>query len=194
MELSPEEIVAHLANMGVEINKRTLFNYTANGCLPEPIRGAGYGGRWVRYSEFDIMWALVTWRLVHGKLPNEANNVTTTIKGVKPPFIPPKTVGILHREYVAKLGIFIEDNAVEDIEKIERGLADLCWKNLSGTDAILLRSLQGWYIHAVNGAIKDIASYKAKTQASKQTDIDFLARFMVEYREYWDSFLDSFKN
>jgi len=79
-----DEIVSESEKLGTKFNKRTLYNYTADKCIPEPKRGAGYGGKWVEYKKLDVIWATIAWRMIHGVYP-ERNDTNNIIGSIRPP-------------------------------------------------------------------------------------------------------------
>lgn len=194
--MSPDEFTALMARYGVDYNKRTLFNHTAAGCLPEPKRGAGYGGKWAEYREIDTIWALTAYRLIHGILSTNDTKATSFggIGEIKPPRIPPKTVGLIHKEIVNCFREYTKINDVNDIDKLERFLFEQCFKDQGGSVGLLLRNLAAWYVYTMDGVILDIAhiNVKRKTDESEQdTEINRMAIFMVEYPSLWNSLIES---
>ncbi|MBP2642602.1 MAG: hypothetical protein H6Q67_489 [Firmicutes bacterium] len=186
--MTPDEIVEGAKRLGATFNKRTLFNYTADKCLPEPKRGAGYGGKWVEYEKMDTIWATVAWRMIHGVYPESNNHVKSPISDIKAPRTPPKTVGLLHGEFVRCLKEYVKTNEVNDIEKLERALQDNCWRDLAGTSGLILRGMMAWYICAFDMVISDIAVLEAEKQAEKGT-VEFAARFMVVLNGKWNEII-----
>lgn len=66
--MSPDEVVASLKSLGVNITRRTLLNYEKWRLIPEPKRGGGgKGGRWTNYPEDVLEEAYASWTLLHGK-------------------------------------------------------------------------------------------------------------------------------
>ena len=191
--MSPDEFTALMAKYGTDYNKRTLFNHTAAGCLPEPERGAGYGGKWAEYREVDVVWALTAYRLIHGILA--AGNIKTAsfsgIGGIKPPRIPPKTVGMIHQEVMKCLLEYKETKNFVDIEDIERFLCEQCFKTQGGSAGLLLRNLAAWYVYTLDGVILDMADINVKEKADTGQETNHMALFLAEYPNLWNNFVES---
>ena len=194
--MGPDEFSKTMAKYGVEYNKRTLFNHTAAGCLPEPKRGAGYGGKWAEYKDIDVVWAITAWRMIHGLLSEKDTNALTksSISEMKPPRFSPKITGLIHKEVLKSFREYVQSNNINDTEIFERFLCEQSFKNLFGPIGIAMRNGVGWYVFTLDGVINDMASIDCVGNADdgeQDANGTHVARFMVEHLRLWERLVES---
>ena len=195
--MTPDEFTARMGKYGVDYNKRTLFNHTAAGCIPEPQRGAGYGGKWAEYREIDIIWAITAYRLIHGIMPSRNADMSSVnvLDEVKPPRIPPKTVGLIHKELLKCFREYKQQHAIEDIEELERFLCEHCFNTMAGSTGLLLRNIAAWYVFTLDGVIVDMAVINTKNggicDSVQNGTAKQMTLFLGEYQALWNRFSES---
>lgn len=64
--MTPDEVLAALAELGIKISRNTLHRWTAEGLLPEPERGSlGRGrGRYAHYPKEAVAEAAAAWAVL----------------------------------------------------------------------------------------------------------------------------------
>lgn len=152
-----DEIVSQSEKLGAKFNKRTLYNYTASKCIPEPKRGAGYGGKWVEYNKIDIIWAVVTWRMIHGVYP-ECDDPNDIIASIKPPKTPPQTISVLHNEFIRLSKELLRNEPSKVI--IKDYILENCWKQRKRehVPSMILSGMMMWYVYSFLNAVFDLVS------------------------------------
>lgn len=187
--MTADEIVEGAEKLGAKFNKRTLFNYTADKCLPEPKRGAGYGGKWVEYNDMDIIWATVAWRMIHGVYTEDSDSL---ISNVKAPRTPPKMVGLLHAEFVKCFKEYVKKNDNIDIDKLERTLQDNCWRDIAGKQGLILRGMAAWYICTFGEVIEDFGALEAQ-RVTEKGSVECGLKSLIECANKWNKIAHEMK-
>ena len=187
IKVNGEDIIVEGRQLGATFNPKTLYNYVSDGCVDEPERGAGYGGKWAIYKESDIIWAVVTWRMIHGVYPVLKSEIPGDFEAdidIKIPRMSPKTIGFIREEFMKRFSDYVKTNTVFTLDSIETKVYSTCWQNKYGTLALVLRGMTAWYICALKYAIQDLASLNAE---NNQTDVK------IEIIKIWNRLADEAK-
>lgn len=96
--MTPDEVIAQLKKMGVEMSRPTLTRYEQQGLIPEPERGAygRGGGRWTDYPDETVEEAYAAWSLIHGEYGYGDDELRAVFDG-RPPKITPETIRIIRQ-------------------------------------------------------------------------------------------------
>ena len=143
--MTPREIIEKLANLGVIITARTLYNYSSWGLISSPLRGASRSGKWVEYPDIAFEEAYAAYCMLHGKY---WDGPIHREMGLKPPKLTPETVAAIRRiAYLCKNQKWEEYK--KEAKSIERRVVDaIKAAGISDAESIVLLTglIEMWFV------------------------------------------------